>query len=997
LALLGVTAPAFAQGTVTSNVAAAQDPNSLTGPTGYGSSNFIVPQSVVPYQINFENAPTATAPAQRVVISDPLSPSLDWTTLQLTGVGFGDTNLAIPPNSQYYATTVPVTDNGKPFNVEITISLDPATGILSAVFQSIDPNTQLPPDVLTGFLPPEDGTGRGLGYIGFLIDPRAGLPTGTPITNVASIVFDANPPIATDQADDEDPSKGTDPAKMALNTIDAGPPTSGVGPLPTQETSTSFAVTWSGQDDPGGSGIATYDVFVSDNNGPFTPFQTGTTSTSGTFNGQDGHHYAFYSVATDNVGNVQPTPTASQTSTTVQTQQPTSLSAISGTGTYGGTATLTATLTAGGTPLAGKTVTFALTSGGSATTVGTATTNASGVASLGGVSLAGRNAGTATGAVGASFAGDAADAPISASGDLTVNPAVATLSLGGLVFTYDGTPHAATVTTSPAGLAGVSVTYTLNNVAVAAPTAAGSYAVTAALNDPNYAATTVQGTLVIDRAVPVVTWANPADITYGTTLGAAQLDASASVPGTFAYTPVASALLNAGQGQELSVTFTPSDPIDYTSPTVKAAINVIPAPLTITVNHATKVYGQPNPAFGVTYSGFVGSDTAASLGGALTFSTAATSASDVDSYDVTAGGLSSSNYAITYAKGSLGITPADQTITWSTPADITYGTALGLAQLNATVTVAGPAPAGALTYDRGGGTILNAGNGQSLTVVAAATRDYGQASATVSINILKATPTITWSDPADMMAGTPLGAAQLDATASVAGTFTYTPAAGTLLNEGKSQALTATFNPADPADFIPVTVTVHINVAPSALPPVASVTVQSALWQTITLSRRKTARVLVVRFSGPLGPGAGQELAAYQLVAAGKDKKLGTHDDKTVPLASAAYNPSADTVTLTPRGQVPNQPLQLTINAAEVLDAEGRPIDGNRDGQPGGNLVAPLSKAGIRLASVIQARGMVSAEAFDELLAAGQLPLPTTDPHRGNSFAPRGKATTTSS
>src|SRR5262249_391980 len=66
-----------------------------------------------------------------------------------------------------------------------------------------------------------------------------------------------------------------------------------------------------------GSGIAFYDVFVSDDGGAFTSFKTHTTQTSATFNGQVGHTYSFFSVATDNVGNVQPTPTSAQATTQV--------------------------------------------------------------------------------------------------------------------------------------------------------------------------------------------------------------------------------------------------------------------------------------------------------------------------------------------------------------------------------------------------------------------------------------------------------------------------------------------------------------------------------------------------------------------------------------------------------------------------------------------------------------------------------------------------------
>jgi len=92
--------------------------------------------------------------------------------------------------------------------------------------------------------------------------------------------------------------------------------TSSVAALPATETSTTFTVSWSGTD-VGGPGIAHYDVFVADNGGPFTPFQSFATSTSATFTGVNGHTYGFYSVATDNVGNRQATPTAAQATTAV--------------------------------------------------------------------------------------------------------------------------------------------------------------------------------------------------------------------------------------------------------------------------------------------------------------------------------------------------------------------------------------------------------------------------------------------------------------------------------------------------------------------------------------------------------------------------------------------------------------------------------------------------------------------------------------------------------
>ncbi len=82
---------------------------------------------------------------------------------------------------------------------------------------------------------------------------------------------------------------------------------------------------------------------------------------------------------------------------------------------------------------------------------------------------------------------------------------------------------------------------------------------------------------------------------------------------------------------------------------------------------------------------------------------------------------------------------------------------------------------------------------------------------TKSVVIEKATPTITWPAPAPIAYGTKLGPAQLDATASVPGTFVYDPPAGTVLQPGV-QTLSVTFTPANTADYTTATATVHITV-----------------------------------------------------------------------------------------------------------------------------------------------------------------------------------------
>src|SRR4029434_4729405 len=70
-----------------------------------------------------------------------------------------------------------------------------------------------------------------------------------------------------------------------------------------------------------------------------------------------------------------------------------------------------------------------------------------------------------------------------------------------------------------------------------------------------------------------------------------------------------------------------------------------------------------------------------------------------------------------------------------------------------------------------------------------------------------------WSRPAAIVYGTQLGGDQLNATANAFGSFDYSPAAGTLLNAGRARARTATFTPADPANYNGGTVTTTIDVS----------------------------------------------------------------------------------------------------------------------------------------------------------------------------------------
>jgi len=90
--------------------------------------------------------------------------------------------------------------------------------------------------------------------------------------------------------------------------------------------------------------------------------------------------------------------------------------------------------------------------------------------------------------------------------------------------------------------------------------------------------------------------------------------------------------------------------------------------------------------------------------------------------------------------------------------------------------------------------------------------------APASINAaFAAVPSITWSNPAELIVGTPLSNSQLNATANVPGQFSYSPPAGTLLPLALNQTLTVNFTPTDSTTYAATSRTVTINVVPAPL------------------------------------------------------------------------------------------------------------------------------------------------------------------------------------
>ncbi len=166
----------------------------------------------------------------------------------------------------------------------------------------------------------------------------------------------------------------------------------------------------------------------------------------------------------------------------------------------------------------------------------------------------------------------------------------------------------------------------------------------------------------------------------------------------------------------------------------------------------------------------------------------------------TRGNLASASTALTVSGTTI--------VNWSNPDDIVFGTPLSATQLNAAANVPGT-----FQYTPSAGQLLDAGQAQTLSVTFTPddTAAFDPVTTTVSINVAAADPAVQWDDPDPIVFGTPLGAQQLNASASVAGTFSYTPQAGEVLSAGAGQPLQVTFTP-DSFNYNVVTASVAINV-----------------------------------------------------------------------------------------------------------------------------------------------------------------------------------------
>jgi hypothetical protein len=363
----------------------------------------------------------------------------------------------------------------------------------------------------------------------------------------------------------------------------------------------------------------------------------------------------------------------------------------------------------------------------------------------------------------------------------------------------------------------------------------------------NYNPATGTVSLTVNKATPTITWATPSAITFGASLSATQLNATGSVAGTIAYSPASGTTPSAGT-QTLTATFTPTDTANYNTATRTVSLVVGKATPTITwATPSAITYGTALSATQLNATG--------SVAGTIAYSPAsgATPSAGTQTLTATFTPTDTANYNPATGTVSLTVNKATPTITWATPSAITFGTALSATQLNATGSVAGT-----IAYSPASGTTPSAGT-QTLTATFTPTdtANYNPATGTVSLTVNKATPTITWATPSAITFGTALSATQLNATASVAGAFVYSPASGSIPSVG-TQTLSATFTPTDTANYNPASASVALSVAVAVPGSPTSISATTANGEA------------TVTFTAPINPGS-SAITGYTIRATASD------------------------------------------------------------------------------------------------------------------------------
>ena len=189
----------------------------------------------------------------------------------------------------------------------------------------------------------------------------------------------------------------------------------------------------------------------------------------------------------------------------------------------------------------------------------------------------------------------------------------------------------------------------------------------------NYDISYVKGTLTITKADEVVVTAKSYSRKYGEANPAFEYTTSgATLSGTPSITCAATATSPVG---EYDIVASKGTVTNYNVTYVNGKLTITKAPLTITAKSYTIKQGDALPTFEAEYSGFKNNETKAVLSAQPRITTSATSASAPGTYDIVVSGASATNYDISYVKGTLTITKADEVVVTAKSYSRKYGEA----------------------------------------------------------------------------------------------------------------------------------------------------------------------------------------------------------------------------------------------------------------------------------------------------------------------------------
>jgi len=474
--------------------------------------------------------------------------------------------------------------------------------------------------------------------------------------------------------------------------------------------------------------------------------------------------------------------------------------------------------------------------------------------------------------------------------------AAANLTGQTITFTGPGTQTygVAPITLTATASSGLTVSYSVTsgpatvNGSTLTITGAGQVTVQAsqAGNSTYAAAPPVPVTFSVSKAASVLTWAAPAAITYGTALSSTQLNATASVPGTFAYSPPTGTVLSAApQPQSLSVTFTPADATDYNPASASVSLTVNKASPTITVSASilrpalaapvTLTASVPNGGSGsVTfYDGLNSLGTGNISGATATFTTSSLASG---AHSITANWAGDTNYNAATSAAIVVTVLTAQTITFPSPGTQMYGVApiTLTATASSGLTVSYAVTAGPATVS--GSTLTITGAGQ-VTVQAAQAGNAQYASApsvSVTFTVNQTSQTISFPSPGTQTYG--VAPITLTATASSGLTVSYAVTAGPATVSGRTLTITGAGQvtvqaaQAGNLNFLnapPVSVTFSVNQASQTISfpspgtqtyGVAPITLTATASSGLTVSYAVTAGPATVSGSTLTITGAGQ-------------------------------------------------------------------------------------------------------------------------------------------